>query len=268
MRLDPVTPADLGLAILIFAVSLAAIRNVPGLVQVLLLERLPLDVGARFAVTIIVRYVLLVVGIVVACAQINVGWANVQWLVAAASVGLGFGLQDIFANFVSGIILLFERPIRIGDVVTIGDTTGTVSQIRVRSTTIVDGDRKELVVPNKDFITGKLLNWTLSDRTNRIVIRVGVSYNCEAERVQRLLQDVVQNHPAVLKNPAPTVTLDEFGATALIFVVRAFLPSLDDRRRSIHELHSTILSRFQAEGIEMPAPSAPKKPAPVVGNAA
>ncbi|MFO0918100.1 MAG: mechanosensitive ion channel [Planctomycetaceae bacterium] len=267
-RLKPVTAADLGLAILVFMVSLASIRNIPGLVQALLLERLPLDVGARFAVTIIVRYVLLVVGIVISCAQINIGWANVQWLVAAASVGLGFGLQEIFANFVSGIILLLERPIRVGDVITIGDTTGNVSQIRVRSTTIVDGDRRELVVPNKDFITGKLLNWTLTDRTNRIVIRVGVSYNCDAERVRRLLQEVAQNHPAVLKDPAPTVTLEEFGATALIFVVRAFLPTLDDRRKSIHEMHATIFARFQAEGIEMPAPSAPKKPAPLVGTAA
>lgn len=255
-RLAPVTVFDFGVALLIGAVTWVAARNIPGLVEILFLERLKLDAGGRFAVAILFRYALFVAGVVAACNRIHVGWSNVQWLVAAASVGLGFGLQDIFANFVSGIILLFERPIRIGDVITIGDTTGTVSQIRFRSTTIIDADRKELVVPNKDLITGKLLNWTLSDQTNRIVIRVGVSYGSDPEQVRRLLVEIALAHPAVLKEPAPTATFEEFGTSALIFVLRAFLPSLDDRSRVIHELHATIHDRFPKEGITIPAPTA------------
>ncbi len=260
-RLKPVTIFDLGLAVAILGVTLVAARNVPGLVELLCFDRLPLDVGGRFAVTILLRYVLFVAGAITACQQIHVGWANVQWLVAAASVGLGFGLQDIFANFVSGIILLFERPIRVGDVITIGDTTGSVSQIRFRSTTIIDADRKELVVPNKDLITGKLLNWTLSDQTNRLKIRVAVNYQSDPNRVRQLLQEIALGHSMVLKDPTPTATFEEFGPNSLIFMLCAFLPSLDDRSQVLHELHSTIHARLQAEGLSItaPAPSGPPK---------
>lgn len=170
---------------------------------------------------------------------------------AAASVGLGFGLQDIFANFVSGIILLFECPIRVGDVITIGDTTGSVSQIRFRSTTIIDADRKELVVPNKDLITGKLLNWTLSDQTNRLKIRVAVNYQSDPNRVRQLLQEIALADPMVLKDPSPTATFEEFGPNSLIFMPCAFLPSLDDRSKVLHELHSTIHARLQSEGLSI-----------------
>ncbi len=259
-RLERVTVVDLALAVLISGLTFVAARNIPGFVEILFLERLPLDTGGRFAVTILVRYALFVVGVSLACACINIGWANVQWLVAAASVGLGFGLQDIFANFVSGIILLFERPIRVGDVITIGDTTGTVSQIRFRSTNIVDADRRELVVPNRDLITGKLLNWTLSDQTNRITIRVVVPYNTDPSRVRQLLQEIALSQPAVLKEPPPTATLEEFGVNSLVFNLRVFLPSLDDRSKVNHELHSAIHARLHAEGIS--APNVPPQPAP------
>jgi len=138
-------------------------KNIPGLLEIVVLQKLPIDTGGRFAVTAIARYLITVVGVVVAFGAIGVGWSKVQWLVAAISVGLGFGLQEIFANFVSGLMLLFERPIRIGDVVTVGGITGTVTRIRIRATTITDWDRKELVIPNKEFITGQVVNWTLSD---------------------------------------------------------------------------------------------------------
>jgi len=198
-----ITAANLGLGILLLAIAAIASRNVPGLVEVILLEHLSVDAGIRFATTCLVRYFLFITGVVLAFNQIGVTWNSVQWLVAAASVGLGFGLQEIFANFVSGIILLFERPMRVGDVITIGDTTGTVSRIRFRATTIVDGDRKELIVPNKAFITGNLLNWTLSDSINRVTIRVGVDYNADPNRVRALLLKIATEHPALLNEPAP-----------------------------------------------------------------
>jgi len=262
-RLEPVTILNFGLAILICGVTFVAARNLPGLVEVLFLERLPLDAGGRFAVTILLRYAMFVVGVSLACARVHIGWSNIQWLVAAASVGLGFGLQEIFANFVSGIILLFERPIRVGDVITIGDTTGTVSQIRFRSTTIRDADRRELVVPNKDLITGKLLNWTLSDQTNRIRIRIAVGYDADPNRVRQLLYEIATEHPSVLKEPPPTAAFEEFGANTLIFNLSAFLPSLDQRQKVTHELHAAIHSRLHADGIAMPTPqpaTPPKSP--------
>ena len=250
----PVTAADLGMAMLIMAMAVIAGRNIPGLVEVILHEHLSVDAGVRFAATCLVRYAIFVAGVGFAFAQIRVGWNNVQWLVAAASVGLGFGLQEIFANFVSGIILLFERPMRVGDVVTVGDTTGTVSRIRFRATTIVDGDRKELIVPNKEFITGKLLNWTLSDRVNRFAVKVMVGSNNDPQRIRRLLLEIAALQPTLLKDPAPTASLEELSG-GQTFVVRAFLPSLDGRANAINDLYMMIHKRFEAEGIEMPRPS-------------
>ncbi|WP_397568323.1 mechanosensitive ion channel domain-containing protein [Schlesneria sp. T3-172] len=246
----PVTAADLCLAMVVFFIAQLAGRNVPGLVEVVLHQHLAVDAGARFAVTCLVRYTIFVVGVCMAFAQIRIGWNNVQWLVAAASVGLGFGLQEIFANFVSGIILLFERPMRVGDVITVGDTTGKVSRIQIRATTILDGDRKELIVPNKEFITGKVLNWTLSDQVNRIAIRVIVGPHNDPARITRILLDVADKHPSLLKDPAPFATLDEINGN-LTFVLRAFLPQLDGRLLIISELYTAIQSRFAEENIEM-----------------
>ncbi len=250
----PITAANLGIALLIISIAMIAGRNIPGLIEVILLEHLQVDAGIRFATTCLVRYVIFTAGVIFAFNQIGIGWNSVQWLVAAASVGLGFGLQEIFANFVSGIILLFERPMRVGDVITIESTTGTVSRIRFRATTIVDGDRKELIVPNKSFITGNLLNWTLSDSINRVAIKVGVAYGSNANKVRELLLQIASEHPVLLKDPAPTAVLEELGESALNFQLRAFLPTLKDRQKTMHELNTMIHERFRAAGIEIPFP--------------
>ena len=143
----PITLANLGLAGLVALVTIVAGKNIPGLLEVAVLQRLPIDAGGdAFAVTAITRYVITVAGVCIAFAEIGVGWSKVQWLVAAMTVGLGFGLQEIFANLVSGLMLLFERPIRIGDTVTVADINGTVTRIRTRATTIVGWDRKELII--------------------------------------------------------------------------------------------------------------------------
>lgn len=254
-RPKAITAANLGLALLIIGIAMIAGRNIPGLVEVILLEHLSVDAGIRFATTCLVRYAIFIAGVCMAFSQIGVGWNSVQWLVAAASVGLGFGLQEIFANFVSGIILLFERPMRVGDVITIGDTTGTVSRIRFRATTIIDGDRKELIVPNKSFITGNLLNWTLSDSVNRLAIRLYVSPNNDPQRVRELMLNVAAEHPQLLKEPAPSAALEEISSNGLLFVLRAFLPTLKDRPKASHDLHTALHARFREAGIEMPCPT-------------
>ena len=254
-RSKDVTAANLGLALLMMAIAVVAGRNIPGLVEVILLEHLSVDAGFRFATTCLVRYAIFITGVFVAFAQIGIGWNSVQWLVAAASVGLGFGLQEIFANFVSGIILLFERPMRVGDVITIGDTTGTVSRIRFRATTIIDGDRKELIVPNKSFITGNLLNWTLSDSVNRLAIKIYIGPDNDPQRVRELLLKLASEHPLLLKEPAPSAALEEIGANGLLFVLRAFLPTLKDRPKASNDLYTLIHARFRDAGIEMPCPT-------------
>ena len=141
------------------------------------------------------------IGLTAAFNAVLVQWSDIQWLVAAMSVGLGFGLQEIFANFVSGVILLFERPIRVGDIVTLGDKTGVVNRIRMRATTIVDWDRKEYIVPNKDLVTERLLNWTLTDQMNRIEIILSVSHGADTERACTLLLEAAAEQPHLLPEP-------------------------------------------------------------------
>ena len=140
--------------------------------------------GASYAITTILNYAIIVIGAMTVFGSLGVSWDKLQWLAAALSVGLGFGLQEIFGNFVSGLIILFERPVRIGDTVTIGTFSGTVSKIRIRATTITDFDRKEVIIPNKAFVTERLINWSLSDTVTRVVIRLGVAYGSDLDKVK------------------------------------------------------------------------------------
>lgn len=231
-----------------------AARNIPGLLEMLLLERLPLDRSVRYAIGALTRYVIVFMGIMTIGPAIGFEWNDVQWLVAALTFGLGFGLQEIFANFVSGLIILFEQPVRVGDVVTIDSVTGTVSRIRIRSTTIVDWDRREYIVPNKEFITGRLLNWTLSDTTNRLVLNVRVSYNADPVLVRELLFKIVRTQPLIMTEPGPTVSFESFGDSALNFVIRAYLPNMDQRTETLHQLYVRIHKEFAIAGIEIPLP--------------
>ncbi|HEV7221186.1 MAG TPA: mechanosensitive ion channel domain-containing protein, partial [Pirellulales bacterium] len=242
------------LAIVSFAMMLIAGRNIPGLLEIAILQRLPLEPATRYAITTLSRYAITVLGIVAVCGTLGITWEKVHWLVAAVSVGLGFGLQEIFANFISGLIILFERPVRVGDIVTVGDVSGIVSRIRIRATMIVDWDRKELIVPNKEFITGRVLNWTLSDQMNRVVVNVGVAYGSNVARVRELLLKIAGEHEFVMRDPAPMASFEGFGDNSLNFVLRCFLPNLENRAAVTHDLHAQIHDAFQAEGIEIPFP--------------
>ncbi len=238
----------------VLVLTLIAIRNIPGLLEIAILQHLPLDASIRYAITTVTRYALTIAGLFWGFGTIGFGWSKIQWLAAGISVGLGFGLQEIFANFVSGLILLFERPLRAGDVVTVGDVTGTVVQIKTRATTIQDWDRKELVVPNKEFITGRLLNWTLTDTVNRLVIQVGVAYGSNIAQVRSLLLNIADSHDEILKDPEPNVTFDLFGDSALNFTLRCYLARLDQRLQVTHELHEAIYKRLADTGISIPFP--------------
>ena len=249
-----VTVADLGLAILIGIVTFACARNLPGLLEISILRQLPLDKSIRYAITSVVSYLIALVGIVLAFSAISVGWSKIQWLATALTFGLAFGLQEIFANFVAGLILLFERPLRVGDVVTVDDVTGVVSRIRMRATTITNWDRKEYVIPNKEFITGRMLNWTLSDKVNRIIINIGIAYGSDVENAKQLLRQVCLEHPLILDDPPSRVTFEGFGDNSLNLVVRSFLPDLENRLLVIDQLHSAIDQAFRQSGIEIAFP--------------
>lgn len=250
----PVTIVQFVLAVLVGILAIVAAQNIPGLIEMSLLRGLPFEPGFRYAIASLARYVILVVGLAVSLGIVGIGWAQMQWLFAAASLGLGFGLQEIFANFVSGIIILFERPIRVGDVITIGDVSGKVSKIRMRATTITNWDRKELIVPNKEFITGRLLNWTLSDQVNRVVIEVGVAYGSDTILTRDLLLAAAEANEFVLTDPAPLATFEGFGDSTLNYVLRVFLPDLDNRLGVIHALHTDIDRRFREANVEIAFP--------------
>jgi potassium-dependent mechanosensitive channel len=235
---------------LILAVTYGAVRDVPALLELVILRHLPLDSGSRYAFTAMSRYLLGAIGLSAAFNAIGGEWAKIQWLVAAMSVGLGFGLQEIFANFVSGIILLFERPIRVGDVITLGDKTGVVNRIRMRATTLVDPDRKEYIVPNKDLVTGRLLNWTLTDYTNRVEIIVNVAAGSDTDVACTLLLEAAREQPYILPEPTPSATFEGFSETGLKLALRCFLPNLENRGSTIHALHTAIDRKLRAAGIE------------------
>jgi potassium-dependent mechanosensitive channel len=250
----PVTLANLVIAIPIVVLSFIAVRNVPGLLESVLLERLPIDRPARYAITTLASYALAVIGIILSAKTLGLRWESIQWLVAALGVGLGFGLQEIFANFISGLILLFEQPIRVGDVVTIDGVTGTVSKIRMRATVVTNGDLQELIIPNKDLITGRIVNWTLSDSTNRLTLNVGIAYGSDTRKACQIVEQICAQHENLLVDPAPLVTFESFGDSSLNLVVRCFLGALDERLQTLHELNTSINDRFAAEGIEIAFP--------------
>lgn len=249
-----VTLVDLLLGGTWMTLTMVACRNLPGLLDITVFQRLPIDAGARYAASALTQYLLVVLGAVICFRQIGIGWNSIQWLVAAMTVGLGFGLQEIFANFVSGIILLFERPVRVGDTVTIGNVSGTVTRIRIRATTVLDWDNKELIVPNRDFVTGNLVNWTLSNPNLRVVINVGIAYGADTRLATQLLHDIAAAHPLTLPDPEPVVVFNRFGNSSLDFELRVFASGLANSRMLRHELHLAIDDAFRAHQIEIAFP--------------
>ena len=254
VSVQPITYVDISLAILVMVLAATAARNIPGLLEIAIFQRLPIQRSLAYALTALVRYMLILLGIILTAQMLGIGWSKVQWLAAALTVGLGFGLQEIFANFISGLIILFEQPVRVGDIVTIDGVSGVVNRIRIRATTIVDWDRKEFIVPNKEFITGRVLNWTLTDKLNRITIQVGVAYGSDTDLVKATILEIAQEHPEVLSDSAPIVSFDAFGDSSLNFTLRAYLPRLDYRLQTIDEIHSEIHRRFAKNKIEIPFP--------------
>ena len=229
-------------------------RNLPGLLELTLIDRLPLDKGGRYAISFVVRYLVGLLGIILACNVFGFSWSSVQWLAGAFALGLGFGLQEIFANLISGIIILIERPVRVGDFVSINGITGHVSQMKLRATTIRDLDMRELIVPNKKFITDDVMNWTLSDKMARLIMNVGVAYDSDTEQVQETLLSVAKQHPLVLNIPAPEVVFSQFGDSTLDFELRVIVPKRDLFPKVKHELNMAINASFREQRIEIAYP--------------
>jgi potassium efflux system protein len=253
-QLVPVTLADLLLAIIIGVVAVIATRSFPALLEIILLRRSSVTSGGRYAAITLSRYTIAAIGTLLALGIIGASWSQIQWLAAALSVGIGFGLQEIVANFISGIIILFERPIRVGDVVTVGQVDGVVSRIQIRATTIRNWDRQELLVPNKEFITGQLLNWSLSDETTRIKIPVGLAYGGDVQRAMALMDEAARENEQVIDEPPPSIVFDCFGDNSLNLTLRCFVGTQDARMPTITALHEAINRKFNEAGLVIAFP--------------
>ncbi|MCY1496952.1 Mechanosensitive channel MscK [compost metagenome] len=249
--LVPISMLDVLGALIIAGITIALARNLPGLLEVLVLSRLKLAQGSAYATTTLLSYAIAGIGFVSALSTLGVSWDKLQWLVAALSVGIGFGMQAIFANFISGLILLFERPVRIGDLVTIGTVTGTVNRIRIRATHITDSDRKEVIVPNQTFLTSQLINWTLTDTVTRIVLvyNVNRSADLDLELVRKLLLQATQENSRVLRDPAPSVQLKTYGTSTLEHELKIYVRELGDRGLATDELNRRIDQLFKEHDI-------------------
>jgi len=250
----PVTLTDMVLTLLYLTATIILTKQLPAVLEIILLQYSDMSAASRYTVTTLYTYTIVTLGAILIFGTLGVDWSKLQWLVAALGVGIGFGLQEIVANFISGIIILFERPIRVGDVVTVGDTDGKVTRIRIRATTIRNWDGKELLVPNKEFITGRLLNWSLSDQTTRILILVGIAYGSDVRKAISLLEEAAKENDRIMEDPEPSVIFEAFGDSALNMVLRCFIESPDNRAGIISSLNESINEKFNNAGISIAFP--------------
>ena len=250
----PVTLADLAILVVIIVVAVISVRHLPGLLEILLFQQTRISAGGRYTLIALTGYGITAVAVVLVAGRLGLTWQQVQWLVAALGVGIGFGLREIVANFISGLILLFERPVRVGDTVTIGAQSGVVSRIEIRATTIRTWDQRELLVPNNQLITGEVINWTLSDQINRGEILISIASGSDTETALRILHEVVAADPRVMTDPAPVITVQEFGERGMGLMLWFFLPTLTNRLQIRGELMSAIDARLRAAGIAIGLP--------------
>ena len=213
--------------------------------------------GARDAMVTITGYVMFLIALLAGMSAAGFDFGNIAIIAGALSVGIGFGLQNIVNNFVSGLILLFERPVRKGDWIVVNGTEGVVKDIQIRSTRIQTFDRSDVIVPNSELISNQVTNWVLSNRAGRAIVPVGVAYGTDTEKVRDVLLAVAGANENVLQTgdyPEPVVLFRAFGDSSLNFELRVFLRDIDKRIRVVSELNFAIDKAFREAGIEIPFP--------------
>jgi small-conductance mechanosensitive channel len=250
-----VSVGDLAKGLAIVALCVAAWRHMSTFFAVVVFPRIPDDPGIRYAVVTLCRYAVLGLGLLSALSAVHLGLEKIGMVLAALGVGLGFGLQEIVSNFVCGIILLLERPIRVGDIVSVGGMTGKVDRINIRATTIINGDNQSIIVPNRAFITSDLVNWTLKDKIIRVLIRVKVAWGTDPDMVSELLLAIAREDADVLRNPVPGALMEEISDSALVFALSVHVPDPSLAGRVRHRLFRQIQMRFHETGIQIPLPT-------------
>ena len=250
----PVTLWNLMQSIVILGLTFIAAKNLPGFLEIFVLNRAGVDTGTRYAVTTILGYVIIAVGVIIGFDKLGLQWSQLKWIATGLSVGIGFGLQKIIANFISGLIILFERPVRIGDYVTIGDQSGIVSRIQIRATTLTDLDNREILIPNEALISERVTNWTLSNSVTRMIVPVGIAYGSDTDKARDIILDALKANPKILETPAPQVLFTGFGDSSLDFELRVFLKNFDERWPVTHTIHTDVNKALEKAGFTIPFP--------------
>lgn len=220
-----------------------------------LLSKSRIELGVRVAVGSIFKYTLLVIGFIVIFQTAGINLSSITILFGALGIGIGFGLQNVINNFVSGLIILFERPIKVGDRIEVANIAGDVVDISMRATTIVTNDNISIIVPNSQFISETVINWSHTDRNVRFNFPVGVSYKEDPETVRKILLEIASDNPGVLKSPKPDVLFSEYADSAMIFNLRVWTREYINRPGVLKsQLYYEVARRFREEGIEIPLP--------------
>ncbi len=269
-----IVPVKIGLALMTIALIILFGGWVRNRLENRWLKKTDMDRGAREAMVTITGYLFVALAFFIGLSVAGFEFQNLAIIAGALSVGIGFGLQNIVNNFISGLILLFERPIKTGDWIVVGDTEGYVKRIRIRSTQIQTFDRADVIVPNSELISSQVTNWMLKDERGRLRLSVGVAYGSDTDQVREILERIASEHPRVVTDgslPKPRVLFRGFGDSSLDFELRAFIRNIDERLGVISDLNFAIDKAFREAGIEIPfpqrdihvrdMPNAPAKPA-------
>jgi small-conductance mechanosensitive channel len=250
----PITVATLIVASALIALSFWMSARTQALMRRRVFPRLHLDAGLEFSTLRFAHYAVISLGVLFGLKVLRVDLTGLAVVAGILSVGIGFGLQNVASNFISGIILLIERPITVGDHVTVGDTDGEVRAINMRSTQIVTRDNITVIVPNSEFVSGRVVNWSHGDPRLRLHVGVGVSYASDVAHVTRVLREVAAQVPLVLEKPPPEVRFVRFGDSSLDFELLVWIGSPQHNDDAASGLRYAIRAAFLAEGIEIPFP--------------